>query len=247
MHVAWKGRFEPGPARPPITLARVGAQVASRLGGAPRFRMRLAFPPAGFAAPVWVDAEGFDLRRHVVALSADDEVLARLGVRRAGGRGALSAARPLPSAVGDPPRPAARGRQRRARDEDPPRDGRREVGAGRRAAAARPRSERARACAASRGLGRGSGARTGSAGGRSAGRVGGGAAARAGASGARGGLPASARRDAAAGGARGRGGRGALGSVLVPQPGHRAAADARRAHRGRSSGCSTSSARGAGR
>ena len=31
--------------------------------------MRLAFPPGGFAAPVWVDAEGFDLRRHVVALS----------------------------------------------------------------------------------------------------------------------------------------------------------------------------------
>ena len=30
--------------------------------------MRLAFPPGGFAAPVWVDAEGFDLRRHVVAL-----------------------------------------------------------------------------------------------------------------------------------------------------------------------------------
>ena len=69
MHVAWKGRFRPDPARPPITLARVRAQVASRLGSAPRFRMRLAFPPGGFAAPVWVDAEGFDLRRHVMALS----------------------------------------------------------------------------------------------------------------------------------------------------------------------------------
>jgi WS/DGAT/MGAT family acyltransferase len=80
MHVAWKGRFAPDPSRNaarPITLARVRAQVASRLGGAPRFRMRLAFPPGGFAAPVWVDAEGFDLRRHVVALSADDELLAR--------------------------------------------------------------------------------------------------------------------------------------------------------------------------
>ena len=77
MHVAWKGRFRPDPSRPPITLARVRAQVASRLGGAPRFRMRLAFPPGGFAAPVWVDAEGFDLRRHVVALSTDGEVLAR--------------------------------------------------------------------------------------------------------------------------------------------------------------------------
>jgi diacylglycerol O-acyltransferase len=77
MHVAWKGRFRPDPERPPITLARVRGQVASRLGSAPRFRMRLAFPPGGFAAPVWVDAEGFDLRRHVVGLAADDEVLAR--------------------------------------------------------------------------------------------------------------------------------------------------------------------------
>src|SRR5215208_2454803 len=76
MHVAWKGRFQPEPERPAITLARVRAQVASRLGDAPRFRMRLAFPPGGFAAPVWVDAEGFDLRRHVVALGSDDEVLA---------------------------------------------------------------------------------------------------------------------------------------------------------------------------
>jgi diacylglycerol O-acyltransferase / wax synthase len=75
MHVAWRGRFEPDPARPAITLGRVRAQVASRLDGAPRFRMRLAFPPGGFAAPVWVGAEGFDLRRHVPALAGDDEVL----------------------------------------------------------------------------------------------------------------------------------------------------------------------------
>ena len=77
MHVAWRGRFQPDPARPAITLARVRAQVASRLDGAPRFRMRLAFTPGGFAAPVWVDAEGFDLRRHVHALAGDDEVLSR--------------------------------------------------------------------------------------------------------------------------------------------------------------------------
>ena len=68
MHVAWRGRFRPDPARPPITLARVRAQVASRLDCAPRFRRRLAFPPGGFAHPVWVDAESFDIRRHVVAL-----------------------------------------------------------------------------------------------------------------------------------------------------------------------------------
>jgi diacylglycerol O-acyltransferase len=77
MHVAWKGRFRPGAGRPPITLARVVAQVASRLGGAPRFRMRLAYPAGGFGGPVWVDAEGFDLWRHVLALGGDDEVLPR--------------------------------------------------------------------------------------------------------------------------------------------------------------------------
>src|SRR4051794_41790447 len=49
MHVAWKGRFRPGRGRPPITVARVIAQVASRLGGAPRFRMRLAYPAGGVA------------------------------------------------------------------------------------------------------------------------------------------------------------------------------------------------------
>jgi diacylglycerol O-acyltransferase len=68
MHVAWRGRFRPDPARPAITLARVQAQVASRLDSTPRFRQRLAFPPGGFAHPVWVDTEHFDVRRHVVAL-----------------------------------------------------------------------------------------------------------------------------------------------------------------------------------
>ncbi|MEO8688756.1 MAG: wax ester/triacylglycerol synthase domain-containing protein [Solirubrobacteraceae bacterium] len=68
MHVAWRGRFRPDPERPPVTLARVRAQVASRLDSAPRFRRRLAFPPGGFARPVWVDAERFDIRRHVLAL-----------------------------------------------------------------------------------------------------------------------------------------------------------------------------------
>jgi diacylglycerol O-acyltransferase / wax synthase len=69
MHVAWKGRFRPAAGRPPITVRRVQAQVASRLDAAPRFRRRLGFPPGGFAHPVWVDAERFDIRRHVVALA----------------------------------------------------------------------------------------------------------------------------------------------------------------------------------
>ena len=75
MHVAWRGRFRPDPGRPAITLARVRAQVASRLDSTPRFRQRLAFPPGGFAHPVWVDTEHFDIRRHVVAL--DEEPLSQ--------------------------------------------------------------------------------------------------------------------------------------------------------------------------
>src|SRR4051794_17610440 len=63
MHVAWKGRFQPGRGRPPITLARVIAQVASRLGGAPRFRMRLAYPAGGVAGPGGGGAGGVGLRR----------------------------------------------------------------------------------------------------------------------------------------------------------------------------------------
>jgi diacylglycerol O-acyltransferase / wax synthase len=68
MHVAWRGRFRPGHGRPLVTVERVQAQVASRLDCAPRFRQRLAFPPGGFAHPVWVEAESFDIRRHVLAL-----------------------------------------------------------------------------------------------------------------------------------------------------------------------------------
>ena len=75
MHVAWRGRFRPDPARPAITLERVQAQVASRLDSTPRFRQRLAFPPGGLAHPVWVDTEHFDIRRHVVAL--DEEPLSQ--------------------------------------------------------------------------------------------------------------------------------------------------------------------------
>lgn len=75
MHVAWRGRFRPGLGRAPITLDRVRAQIASRLDAAPRFRQRLAFPPGGFAAPVWVDDEDFALARHVTALAGDAETI----------------------------------------------------------------------------------------------------------------------------------------------------------------------------
>jgi WS/DGAT/MGAT family acyltransferase len=77
MHVAWKARFEPHPDKPPITLERVRALVASRLEHVPRLRQRLAFPPGGFGAPVWVDDAGFQIERHVLPLGPDDEPLTR--------------------------------------------------------------------------------------------------------------------------------------------------------------------------
>ena len=77
MHVAWKARFEPDPANPPITIERVRALVDSRLENVPRLRQRLAFPPGGFGPPVWVDDAEFRIERHVLALGPDDEPLTR--------------------------------------------------------------------------------------------------------------------------------------------------------------------------
>ena len=230
MHVAWKGRFRPAPGAPPITLARVVAQVASRLGGAPRSRMRLAFPAGGFAGPVWVDAEGFDLRRHVMALGGRDEVLARSEFD-ARADAALSRRWTARIRCGRSTCAAARGRQRGLvmKIHHAMVDGKSALAV---ALLLLDLDPNAPEPAPPSGVDRRPGAGARSAGGRSAGRVGSGAAARAGASGARGGLPSSARRDAAAGGAVGRGGRGAVGAVVVPQPRDRAAADAGRAHRG---------------
>ncbi|MCW3065467.1 MAG: wax ester/triacylglycerol synthase family O-acyltransferase [Solirubrobacterales bacterium] len=68
MHVGWKATFRPRLGRAPITVDAVRALVAARIRLAPRFRERLAFPPAGMAEPVWVDDERFDLAFHVRGL-----------------------------------------------------------------------------------------------------------------------------------------------------------------------------------
>ena len=234
MHVAWKGRFRPDPSRPPITLARViGA-------GGVAARRRAALPDAAGVSRRRVRGAGVGRRRGVRPAAPrggardDDEVLARGEFDARADAALSSAAGPLAPAVGDPPRAAARGRQRGSGDEDPPRDGRREVRARRRAAAARPRSERARACAASPRRGPedrapgparlavealvGSGAEPLRALGR---------AARAAGSPPR--LSGTLRRAALAVGED----VGAVGAVVVPQPADRAAADARRPHRRR--------------
>jgi WS/DGAT/MGAT family acyltransferase len=51
--------------------------IAGRLRHAPRFRQRLAFTPGGFAEPVWVDDERFDIAEHVIALAEPGQVLPR--------------------------------------------------------------------------------------------------------------------------------------------------------------------------
>jgi len=42
--------------------------VAQRLDGIPKLRRKLAFPPLAVSRPLWVEDEGFDLRRHVGVL-----------------------------------------------------------------------------------------------------------------------------------------------------------------------------------
>jgi WS/DGAT/MGAT family acyltransferase len=76
MHVAWKGIFEPrnGSA---VTVEELRRAITTRLQFAPRFRQRLAFTPGGFAEPVWVDDERFDIAEHVVALAEPGQVMRR--------------------------------------------------------------------------------------------------------------------------------------------------------------------------
>lgn len=81
MHVGWKGIFSPRPdgrggwTNP--SLGELRQSVSGRLKHAPRFRQRLAFPPAGLGEPVWVDDERFNVEHHVVAMSEPYEMLPR--------------------------------------------------------------------------------------------------------------------------------------------------------------------------
>ena len=67
MHLAAVGIFEAAPLRGPdggLDIARIRADIESRLHLLPRYRQRLAFTPIG-RSPVWVDDERFDLSYHV--------------------------------------------------------------------------------------------------------------------------------------------------------------------------------------
>jgi len=77
MHVAWKGRFAPRADGSTVSIEALRASVGTRLRYAERFRQRVAFPPAGFGEPVWVDDERFEIAAHVVAMSGPEEILPR--------------------------------------------------------------------------------------------------------------------------------------------------------------------------
>ena len=75
MHVAWCGLFSVSPERPRPTLEMVADGVEARLGFAPRFRQRLAFPPPGLGEPYWVDDPRFHVRAHVTRLAPESQAV----------------------------------------------------------------------------------------------------------------------------------------------------------------------------
>ena len=76
MHVAWCGLFTAHPERPRPTLEQVADGVEARLGFAPRFRQRLAFPPPGLGEPYWVDDPRFHVRAHITRLAPESKAVA---------------------------------------------------------------------------------------------------------------------------------------------------------------------------
>jgi diacylglycerol O-acyltransferase / wax synthase len=75
MHVAWSATLQVRSGGAPPTVERLRRSVAARLEHAPRFRRRLAFPPAGLSEPSWVDDPDFDVDRHVLPLGPPHAVL----------------------------------------------------------------------------------------------------------------------------------------------------------------------------
>jgi diacylglycerol O-acyltransferase len=70
MHVGWASVFRPPEHGHRPSFAELRDHIGSRLCRAPRYRQRIARVPLGLNAPIWVDDEGFDLNRHVIASSA---------------------------------------------------------------------------------------------------------------------------------------------------------------------------------
>ena len=147
MHVGGVLLFD-GPAPPFEDFLE---HIRGRLHLVPRYRQKLAIPPAGSGRPLWVDDSNFNLEYHVRALGA-----ARAGQRgaaaRDGGADRLAAARPHQAAVGvlagrgDRARRRLHARALRDDLQEPPRAGRRRLRdrSGDRAARLQPDTDAAR-------------------------------------------------------------------------------------------------------
>jgi len=66
MHVGWACLFARPRGRAAPSFEELRDHVEGRLGGAPRYRQKLAAVPLGVGEPVWIDDEAFDVRRHVL-------------------------------------------------------------------------------------------------------------------------------------------------------------------------------------
>jgi WS/DGAT/MGAT family acyltransferase len=72
MHVGWAARFGAPDEGTSPSFEQIRAQVAGRMGLAPRYRQRLARLPFGVGNPVWVDDESFHVDHHVWQCGGSD-------------------------------------------------------------------------------------------------------------------------------------------------------------------------------
>jgi diacylglycerol O-acyltransferase / wax synthase len=70
MHVGWAAAFKRSEGDKAPRFNELRDHIASRLSRAPRYRQRIASVPFGLNAPIWVDDERFDIKRHVIQSKA---------------------------------------------------------------------------------------------------------------------------------------------------------------------------------
>jgi WS/DGAT/MGAT family acyltransferase len=80
MHVGWLSHLDLPEGERELDVARLVANIGSRLHLAPRFRQRVLEPALGLGEPEWVDDPGFTLERHVEMVDTPTPV-GRAGLR----------------------------------------------------------------------------------------------------------------------------------------------------------------------
>ena len=136
---------------PAAAVHEVLDTLRGRLHLVPRYRQKLAVPPAGTGRPLWVDDPSFSLEYHVRHTALPQPGL-RGAAAAAGRADLLPAARPLQAAVGGVDGRGPRGRRLRADLQDPSRADRRDRGRRHRAGHVRPRPGAGRGPAPRRGV-----------------------------------------------------------------------------------------------